>query len=366
MAVKGTHARLGLFALLLGGFVALLLIVIGGPRDAASVERARVAPPAPETEDEAPAPTALEPVATPEATPTPEPEVELPPPESKPACNGPPRVLGRVTDPNGVPLSGARVTVEFRPAEDSDARSGQADFDGRYEIVLVGYDRTSDMQLGVSRELRELSRELQRVQARNATQKRQLERRLARLDASADAPIELAVGVMLEGYGFGEDRRKVGLPVPRETVVDFVLTPGSILSGFVVDKRDGSKVAGATVELLDASFSVLGATETDERGAWGLNLANAGVYQLFARHESVGTGLISKLELQPTFIQLAPDIFLVGDGTLDGRVAYLDGRPAAQLVLEARHDSLLFLQSGALSETERIQRERDVGLVIAE
>jgi hypothetical protein len=364
MAVKGTHARLALFALLLGGLVALLLLLINGPRDATSVERVNTAPPVDSKVGEQPAPAPLEQDSTPEATPTPEPQVQAPPPETEPAYDGPPHVIGRVTDPNGVPLAGAQVTVELGRGGNFDTHTSTTRIDGSYEIVLAGYDHAEDLDVDVARDLRELSRDLQRVSARNATQRRQLERRLANLNGASDVPFTLSVGALMHGYGHGAQQRRVDLPLPRETVVDFVLTPGSIISGFVVDRRDGSRVAGATVVLLDGGFSVLAATESDDRGAWGLDLASPGVYQLFARHESVGTGFVPKLELGSTFVQLVPDTFLVGDGTLDGRVAYVDGRPAPQLVLEARHDSILYLPDNALSESERIQKELDRGLVI--
>jgi hypothetical protein len=193
------------------------------------------------------------------------------------------RIEGRVTDASAAPIAKARVIAggeDILPVswwEESSSPQGTTDAEGRFRLENVGPS-------------------LQRVE------------------------------VTARGYAVA--RRTA---VRAGTTVDFVLRPGSGLSGSVLD-AEGRPVEGARVLAMAETDSARRTASSQGDGRFDLPGLEPGRYTLIARHASFAPSVLSGVSIEPDSSAEAT-LSLAAGVALSGRLVGSDERPRSGQVL---------------------------------
>lgn len=304
---------------------------------------------------------------------------EAPPPVQAPepevALDG---VRGTVRDLFGVPLAQATVTLRAQRGErGAELAAAVTGLDGSYSFSLKSWPTAVALA-------RSLPKHDDAPRARAA---HELLQRTARTDVPFDpfelaaspaldrkrgqrrpaGPIALSVSASCAGYQPQTEQREIRAVVPERLQVDFALAAGTALTGRVLraaGARGRSAFApDAQVLLLNPGHGVAARARSGPDGRYVFFLETDGQYDLFARHSSFGTGILRGVRVDRSSGWMLPDLSLSAGASIRGEVRYPDGEPARALRIHAWHESVAARGEGGLSEIERVELERDKGLV---
>jgi hypothetical protein len=122
---------------------------------------------------------------------------------------------------------------------------------------------------------------------------------------------------------------------PGDLRLDLRMTPGTRLTGRVVD-RDGKPVPLSAVRLLPEGAPELPPeTVTDDEGRYVLGIPRAGRYRVVAALPQAGSGFLDAFDAGPGPDVAAPDLVLRGDGVIEGVVRRPDGAPLGDAMVVA-------------------------------
>jgi hypothetical protein len=232
------------------------------------------------------------------------------------------RVVGRVFDSEGNPLGGTNLQLRLLSG-DVALTLGQTHSraDGRYWIDLPTSGPAAILDW--EREQRRRERELH--DGKPARQDDPVQNALIhlRLVASHHGYLSRALPVA-RASGRGVDRRR-----------DVILERGQEVLGRILG-REGEGISGAEVRLVSTQdLAIAAQTITSWNGTWSARMPSPGFYHLHARMDGVGAAVMTDLELPTMLDGPLPDLTLVGDAVLAGRVEYPDKKSARGVRVEA-------------------------------
>lgn len=208
------------------------------------------------------------------------------------------RVAGKVTEPDGSPIAGAKVNLWIRYApREKRSTVVYTEPDGSYAAVFEAWCDLSP-----------------------------LARRTAEVSGRAGAPQHLP-------SVFVNSTKPVGSGASSEASMDFVLKPGAALQGRVVDSEGRPRVASVSFCFMGSDDTILGGSGTD--GFYEFGIFDKGEHRIFAMDYKEGLSECVSIFLDPAADAKAPDLVLRREGTIEGRAVYPDGNPVADVKLRA-------------------------------